>query len=73
MLSRNYVKISNKLRIAAKKAAERSMETVASKLRGEASTADVGVSVDGTWQGLCFHEWHYYSHFNDGAIRLMTY
>ena len=50
MLSKNFVKITNKLRISAKEVAERSMEAVATKLRGKASTADVGVSVDGTWQ-----------------------
>lgn len=50
MLSNNYTKISDKLRVSAKKVAEKSMAAAASELRGEAPTADVGVSVDGTWQ-----------------------
>ena len=35
---------------SAKRVAERSMSNAASKLRGDAIYADVGVSVDGTWQ-----------------------
>ena len=50
MLSNNYTKISNKLKESAKAVAEKSMAAAAASLRGEAITADVGVSVDGSWQ-----------------------
>ena len=50
MLYTNYTKISNKLKVAAKEVAETSMAAAASDLRGDGETADVGVSVDGTWQ-----------------------
>ena len=50
MLKNNYQKLTNKLLVSAKNVAEKSMSDAASKLRGSASTAEVGVSVDGTWQ-----------------------
>ena len=50
MLPPNYKNISDKLKDSAKQVAERSMSAAASKLRAGAPSADVGVSVDGTWQ-----------------------
>ena len=50
MLSNNYHNISLKLKESAKRVAEKSMSMAASKLRGAADSADVGVSVDGIWQ-----------------------
>ena len=50
MLSNNYNNISLKLKESAKRFAEKSRSTAASKLRGAADTTDVGVSVAGTWQ-----------------------
>lgn len=50
MLSRNYSKIIEKLEESAKHVAEESMSNAASSLRGDSEFADVGVSVDGTWQ-----------------------
>ena len=48
MLSNNYQNISLKLKESAKRVAEKSMSMAASKLRGAADSADVGVSVDET-------------------------
>ena len=50
MLSNNYQNISCKLNESTTRVAEKSMSMAASKLRGAADSADVGVSVDGTWQ-----------------------
>ena len=50
MLSNNYQNISLRLKESAKRVAEESMPVAASKFRGAADIADVGVSVDGTWQ-----------------------
>ena len=50
MSSTNYQNIVVKLKDSAKRVAERSMSNAASKLRGDAISADVAVSVDGTWQ-----------------------
>ena len=49
-LSNNYQKISLKLKESAKRVAEKNMSMAASKLRGAADSADVGISVDGTWE-----------------------
>ena len=52
VLSNNYQNILLKLKEFAKRVAEKSMLSMAaSKLRGAASTPDVGFSVYGTWQG----------------------
>lgn len=50
MLPNNFSNISKKLKEAAKDVAEQSMSAAAAQLRGDSVTADVGVSVDGTWQ-----------------------
>ena len=42
------------------------MSMVASKLRGAADSADVGVSVDGTW--LHILEWSYNSYIYSGKV-----
>ena len=48
MFSNNYHNISFKLKESVKRVEEKSMSTAASKLRGLADTANVGVSVDVT-------------------------
>ena len=50
MTSDNYDKTSNVLKDSAKVVAEKSMSLAATELRGSEETADVGMSVDGTWQ-----------------------
>ena len=50
MLSNNYKNISLKVKESAKRVAEKSISMAASKLGGAADSADVGVSVDRTWQ-----------------------
>jgi hypothetical protein len=55
MTARNFIKISNNLRDAAKVVAQRSMMTAVNELRiksnlNETDIIDTGVSVDGTWQ-----------------------
>ena len=50
MLKNNFQKMSNRLKLSAKHVAEESMSTAAAKSRGDDATADIGVSVDGTWQ-----------------------
>lgn len=50
MFQNNFMNISKKLKVAAKYVAEKSMSSAAAQLRGDSDTADVGVSVDGTWQ-----------------------
>lgn len=50
MLPSKYKKNSDKLKESAKIIAEKSMSAAALQLRGDAFTADVGVSVDGSWQ-----------------------
>ena len=50
MLSNNYQKISLKLKWSLKRVTEKSISMGASKLRGATDTANVSVSVDGTWQ-----------------------
>ncbi|XP_066932065.1 uncharacterized protein [Clytia hemisphaerica] len=49
-LEGSYSKMTKKLKEAAKTVAEKSMSDAAAELRGEAESADVGVSIDGTWQ-----------------------
>ena len=46
ILSNNYQNISLKLKESAKHFAEKSIPTVASKLRGAVNAADLGVSID---------------------------
>ena len=47
----NFDLISNTFSVAAKEVAEKSMLDAANELRhGDDSIADIGVSVDGTWQ-----------------------
>lgn len=50
VLKGSFSKMTNKLKEAAKSIAEKSMNDAAAKLRGEVETADIGVSIDGTWQ-----------------------
>ena len=50
MTSDNYDNISNILKDSATVVAENSMSVAATELRGSNETADVGVSVDATWQ-----------------------
>ena len=50
ILSNNYQNISLKLEESVKHATEKNMSMAASKLRGDADSADVGVSVDGKRQ-----------------------
>ena len=50
MRANNYSNISNSLQESAKLVAENSMASATAELRGTNETADVGVSVDGTWQ-----------------------
>ena len=50
MTQDNYDSTSKSIKEAAKVVAEQSMVDAAAELRGDADTADVGVSVDGTWQ-----------------------
>ena len=50
MLQNNFSNITFKLKESARHLAEESMSTAAAELRAEAYTADVGVTVDGTWQ-----------------------
>ena len=51
MTNNNYDLISNTFSVAAKEVAEKSMLDAANELRhGDDSIADIGVSVDGTWQ-----------------------
>lgn len=54
ILSNNYQNISLKLKESAKHFAEKSMPTVASKLRGAVIAADLGVSIDEISQRKCF-------------------
>ena len=54
MTSHNYDNISNILKGSAKVVAENSMSVAATELRGSNETADVGLSVDGTWQRKAF-------------------
>ena len=50
-MSKNaYEGLSNSIKVASKAVAEKSMADAASRLRGTNEVADVGVSVDGTWQ-----------------------
>ena len=50
MSIKSYDNISNFAKDAARIVAERSMRKAASDLRGDSPTADISVSVDGTWQ-----------------------
>ena len=50
MTRENYDSTSRSIKAAAKFVAELSMSEAAAELRGDADTADVSVSVDGTWQ-----------------------
>ena len=50
MTSCNYNKISNTIKDTVKDVAEKSMADAAKELRGDKETADIGGSVDGTWQ-----------------------
>ena len=50
MNSLSYNHTSNEIKEAAKVIAERSMSDAAKDLRGDNESADVAVSVDGTWQ-----------------------
>lgn len=50
MNSLSYDNTSNEIKEAAKVVAERSMSDAAKDLRGDNESADVAVSVDGTWQ-----------------------
>ena len=50
MTSCNYDNISNNIKNAVKDVAEKSMADAAKELRSGKETADIGVSVDGTWQ-----------------------
>ena len=50
MLLNSFDKITKRLTTSAKQVAERSMSDAALKLRGNAATADVGISIGGTWQ-----------------------
>ena len=51
----SYEHASTVIRAAAKTVAERSMADAAKELRGDNETADVAVSVDGTWQKKGFN------------------
>ena len=46
----NFDKLSNSIKNSVKYVAEKSMSAAAAELRGANETADVGVSLDGTWQ-----------------------
>ena len=50
MAKDSYDHISNRIKMASKAVAEKSMLNAAVELRNGEKTADVGVSVDGTWQ-----------------------
>ena len=50
MLSNNHQNISLKLKESAKRVTEESTSMAASKLRGIADSANVGVSLDRRWQ-----------------------
>ena len=50
MTKNAYDGLSYSVKIASKQVAEKSMPDAAARLRGTEQTADVGVSVDGTWQ-----------------------
>ena len=50
MTNDNYDKTSNVIKEAAKVVAEESMSDAVAELRGNADSADIGVSVEGTWQ-----------------------
>ena len=50
MTKTGYEGLSNSIKVASKEVAEKSMSDAAAKLRGTKETADIGVSVDGTWQ-----------------------
>ena len=50
MTHNNYDKLSKKIKYATKHAAEESMKSEADELKDGAVVADIGVSVDGSWQ-----------------------
>ena len=50
MTHNNYNKLSNKIKNATKHVAEESMKSAAAELKNEEVVADIGVSVDGSWQ-----------------------
>ena len=50
MAKESYDHTSNRIKLATKEIAEKSMSNAAAALRKGAKTADVSVSVDGTWQ-----------------------
>ena len=45
-----YDGLSHPIKVASKQVVEKRMSHAAARLRGTKKTADVGVSVDGTWQ-----------------------
>ena len=55
MNSSSYDHTSNEIKEAAKVVAERSMSDVAKDLRGDNESADIAVSVDGSWQKKGIH------------------
>lgn len=50
MAKESYDHLANRIKLASKTIAEKSMSDAAAELRKGNKTADVGVSVDGTWQ-----------------------
>ena len=54
MTKNEYDCQSYSIKVASKHVAERSMSDAAARLRGIKTTADVGVSRDGTWKGKGF-------------------
>ena len=50
MTVNNYDKLSKSIKAVTKNVAERSMLDASEELKGEMDTADVAVSVDGSWQ-----------------------
>jgi len=54
MAKDSYDHTSNRIKLASKTVAEKSMSNAAAELRNGEETADVGVSVDGTWQSKGF-------------------
>ena len=60
MTVNNYDKLSKSIKAVTKNVAERSMLDASKELKGEMDTADVAVSVEGSWQQkkrLLLSEW----------------